>query len=169
MSSFIILIHKMGKPFDQLASFQCMYLTFTSKLFERINLFSLIFILEFYYHISSIDFFKAFNSVWHLALFHKLILAGLVALLDGLNIFFSDRRICVVHQNQAGRFFRVHQGVPQRSILGRLLISSSTISASPYSVSCFLYADDLAIWFPYLGACCCGNHTRNSDSPRALL
>ena len=38
--------------------------------------------------LSAIDFSKVFDSVWYLALFHKLILAGLLALLVGLNLSF---------------------------------------------------------------------------------
>ena len=38
--------------------------------------------------LSTIDFSKAFHSVWHPALFHKLISAGLPPLLIGLNLSF---------------------------------------------------------------------------------
>ena len=63
--------------------------------------------------------------------------------------FLSDRRPCVVFQNQKSRCFRVRRGVPQGSVLGPVLFSLfiNVLPASlPSSVSCSLYADDLAIW-----------------------
>ena len=116
-TSSIIPIHKMGKPLDSPASFRSISLTScVSKLFERIILFRLLFILEsnsilsprqagfrperstldqiWYLSqsisdgfnkprpgsrtiLSTIDFSKAFDSIWHPAVFHKLISAGL--------------------------------------------------------------------------------------------
>ena len=55
----------------------------------------------------------------------------------------------MVYQNHKSRSFRVHRGVPQASVLGLVLFSVfiNDLSASlPSSVSCSLYADDLAIW-----------------------
>ena len=50
--------------------------------------------------LATIDFFKAFDSVWHLILFHKLILAGLPPCFAcWTQSFPSDRRACVVFQN----------------------------------------------------------------------
>ena len=115
-TSSIIPIHKMGKPLDSPASFRPMSLTScVSKLFERIIISRLLFLLEsnsilsprqdgfrpgrstldqilFLSQsisdgfnkprpgsgtiLSTIDFSKAFDSVWHPALFHKLISAS---------------------------------------------------------------------------------------------
>ena len=89
------------------------------------------------------DFSKAFDSVWHPALLQKLISAGLLALLDGV------RHACVVFQNRKSRSFRVHRGVPQRSVLGPVLFSlfiNDLPASLPSFVRCSLYADDLAIW-----------------------
>ena len=112
-TSFIILIHNMGKPLNSPASFQPISLTScVSKLFERIILSRLLFFLESNSTVSprqayfrpgrstldqilylsqsisdrfdearpgsrtissTIDFSKAFDSVWHPALLHKLI------------------------------------------------------------------------------------------------
>ena len=189
-TSSIIPIHKMGKPLDSPASFRPISLTIcVSKLFERIILLRLLFVLEsnsilsphqagfrsgrstldqILYHsqsisggfnkprpgsrtiLSTIDFSKAFDSVWHPALFHKLISAGLPpCFARWTQSFLSDRRACVVYQNHKSRSFRVRRGVPQESILGPVLFSlfiNDLPAFLPPSVSCSLYADDLAIW-----------------------
>ena len=50
--------------------------------------------------LAAIDFSKVFNSVWHPALFHKLISAGLSSCFARwTQSFLSDRRACVVFQN----------------------------------------------------------------------
>ena len=89
-------------------------------------------------------------TVWHPALFHKPIPAGLPpCFARWTQSFLSDRRACVVYQNHKSRSFRVRRGVPQGSVLGPVLFSLfiNDLSASlPSSVSCSLYADDLAIW-----------------------
>ena len=98
----------------------------------------------------TIYFSKAFGSVWHSALFHKLISAGLSpCFARWTQSLLSDRRACVVFQSHKSRFFRVRRGVPQVSIHGPILFSLfiNDFSASlPSSVSCSHYADDLAIW-----------------------
>ena len=49
--------------------------------------------------LSSIDFWKAFDSIWHPALFHKPISAGLPPYFARwTQSFLSDRRACVVYQ-----------------------------------------------------------------------
>ena len=99
--------------------------------------------------LSTIDFCKAFDSVWHLVLFHKLISIGLPpCFVRWTQSFLSDRRTCVLYQNHKSHSFRIRRGVPQGSVLGRVLFSlfNNNIWASlPSSVSCFLYADDLVI------------------------
>ena len=127
-TSSIIPIHKMGKPLDSPASFRPISLTScVSKLFERIILFRVPFLLEsnsilsprqagfrpewsildqilyLSYSISdgfskprpgsrtilsTIDFSKVFDSVWHPVLFHELISAGLPSLLCLLDSIF---------------------------------------------------------------------------------
>ena len=102
--------------------------------------------------LSNIDFSKAYDSVWHPALFHKLISAGLPPCFSRwTQSFLSDRRASVVYQNHKSRSFQVRRGVPHGSALGPVLYSlfindlPATLSSS---VSCSFYADDLAIWSP---------------------
>ena len=101
-------------------------------------------------NLATIDFSKALKSVWHPALFHKLISAGLPpCFARWTQSFLSDRRDCVVYQNHKSRSFRVHRGVPQGSVLGPVLFSlfiNDLPASLPSSISCSLYADDLAIW-----------------------
>ena len=97
--------------------------------------------------LSTIDFSKAFDSVCHPALYHKLISAGLSpCFARWTQSFLSDRRACVVYQNHKSLSFLVRQGVPQGQILDPVFFINDLPASLPSSVSCSLYADDLAIW-----------------------
>ena len=109
---------------------------------------------------------RTFDSVWHPVLFHKLILAGLLPCFTCWTpSFLSDRRASVVCQNHKSRSFRVGRGVPQGSVLGPalfLLFINNLPTSLPSSVSCSLYADDLAIWFSYPSLPCAVEATQEA-------
>ena len=98
----------------------------------------------------SVDFFKAFDSVWHCALFHKLLslklpLASFFGCAPSFLIIELKSRLVV----PTVAFFRIRRGVPQGSVLGRVLfilfvdnITKDLLRGAHAS----LYADDLAIW-----------------------
>ena len=76
----------------------------------------------------TIDFAKAFDSVRHPALFHKLISADLPpCFARWTQSFLSDSRACVVYQNHKSRFFQVCRSVLQGSVLGIFFSLSSLI------------------------------------------
>ena len=98
--------------------------------------------------LSTIDFSKVFDSVWLPALFYKFRFAFLLALLVG-NLSFVIGALAWFFKIKKSRFFRVRRGVLQGSVLSPVLfffLFVNDLSASlPSSVSCSLYADDLAI------------------------
>ena len=100
--------------------------------------------------LASVDFSKAFDSVWHCALFHKLLSLKLPpCFVLWVRSFLSDRRAKVQVGDSHSRFFRIRRGVPQSSVLGPVLfilfvddITKDLLRGAHAS----LYADDLAIW-----------------------
>ena len=99
---------------------------------------------------ASVDFSKAFDLVWHCALFHKLLSLKLPpCFVLWVRSFLSDRRAKVQVGGSHSRSFRIRRGVPQGSVLGRVLfilfvddITTDLLRGAHAS----LYADDLAIW-----------------------
>jgi len=106
--------------------------------------------------LASLDFSKTFDSVWHSALFHKLLgLAFHLALFAGPCPFF--------HTEEYRVFFR---GASKPLIPNPTWCPSGLCLARPLHLICWwpchaflrepitqLYADDLAIWFSSLESC----------------
>ena len=82
--------------------------------------------------LATIDFSKAFDSVWHPVLFHKLISAGLPpCFARWTRSFLSNRRACVVYENHKSRSFLECRGVPQGSVLGLYFSLSLSVIFRP--------------------------------------
>ena len=100
--------------------------------------------------LASVDFSKTFNSVWHSALFHKLLLLRLPpCFVLWVCCFLFDRRAKVQVGGSRNLSFRIRRGVPQGSILGPvlfILFVDDITKDLPGGAHASLYADDLAIW-----------------------
>ena len=97
--------------------------------------------------LSTIDFFKAFDPVWHPALYHKLISAGLsLCFACWTQSFHLDRSACVVFQNHKSRSFRVRRGVPQDPFLALYFSLSSLMIFRPLCLPPSAALFTLTIW-----------------------
>ena len=82
--------------------------------------------------------------------FHKLISAGLPrCFARWTQSALPDRCACVAFQNHKSHSLRVRRSVPQGSVPGPVLFSlfiNDLPASLPSSISCSVYADNLAIW-----------------------
>ena len=90
----------------------------------------------------ALDISKAFDSVWHAGLIHKLTSYGISGQILGLISFLSKRRLRVVLDEKSSQEYPVNAGVPQGSILGPKLFLLY-INDLPDDVICdiAIYAD----------------------------
>ena len=98
---------------------------------------------------ASVDFSKAFDSVWHSALFHKLLSLKLPpCFVLWVRSFLSDHRAKVQVGGSRSLSFRIRRGVLQGTVLGPvlfILFVDDITKDLPRGAHASLYADDLAI------------------------
>ena len=71
----------------------------------------------------ALDISKAFDSVWHAGLFHKLKTYGISGQIIGLiSSFLSNRQLRLVLDGKSSQEYSVNAGVPQGSILDPTLL-----------------------------------------------
>ena len=102
--------------------------------------------------LATVDFAKAFDSVWHSALLSELLSLDLpLCFVEWMRSYLSDRSLKVRICNSYSRPFRLRRGVFQGSVLGPVLFSlhvyiNDLPTFLPTSDKTSLYADNLAIW-----------------------
>ena len=97
-----------------------------------------------------LDFAKAFDTVNHRILLHKLEHYGIRGLGSQLlQSYLSNRQQCVSINGENSKLLKVQHGVPQGSILGPLLflLYINDICESSTKLSFFLFADDTTLFF----------------------
>ena len=96
------------------------------------------------------DLQKAFDTVPHLPLMHKLQSLGVESyLLKWIHSYLTNRRQCVVLDGAKSSVLSVSSGVPQGSVLGPLLFIifiDGVEGATVFNSSVVLYADDMVLY-----------------------
>ena len=95
----------------------------------------------------ALDISKAFDSIWHAGLLHKLKSYGISGQIFSLiSSFLSNRRLRVVLDGKSSLEYPVNVGVPQGSILGPTFLLY--INDLPDDVICdiAIYADDTTLY-----------------------
>ena len=97
-----------------------------------------------------IDFSRAFDTVWHPGLMHKLLKSGLpMCTVRWIKSFLEDRRTRVRFENANSKYRRFKAGTPQGSVISPLiflLFINDILDQLPPGVKASLFADDLALW-----------------------
>ena len=108
----------------------------------------------------ALDISKAFNSIWHDGLLHKLRSCGISSKMFGLiSSFLSNRHIQVILDGKSSQEYLVNAEVPQGSILGPTVFLLY-INGLPYDVICDIgiYADDTTLYLIVMGHLIRGNN-----------
>ena len=95
----------------------------------------------------ALDISKAFDSIWHAGLLHKLKFYGISGQIFGLiSSFLSNRQLQVVLDGKSSQEYPVNVGVPQGSILGpTLFLLYINDLADDVVGDIAIYADDTAL------------------------
>ena len=97
-----------------------------------------------------LDIEKAFDTVWHHGLLHKIKTIGINgSLAKFIQNFLIMRKINVRVASSLSNSFPIHSGVPQGSVLSPtlfLLFINDLLDGVPADVETSLYADDAALW-----------------------
>ena len=122
--------------------------------------------------LSTIDFSKVFDSVWHPALYHKLISAGLHPLLIGPNLSFLIGTLAWFIKIIKTASFESGEVFCKDPFLALYFFLPSSMIFRPLCVLSSAALFTLTIWPfgpPPLGPHCGGGHTRSSVSIGALV
>uniref|UniRef100_A0AAX7U0Q4 Reverse transcriptase domain-containing protein n=1 Tax=Astatotilapia calliptera TaxID=8154 RepID=A0AAX7U0Q4_ASTCA len=96
-----------------------------------------------------IDLSKAFDTVDHAILKHRLLSLGLSRhVVSWFTNYLSDRTQCIKCENLCSELLNIHTGVPQGSILGPLLFIMyiNDLGQNVSNASMHFYADDTVIY-----------------------
>jgi hypothetical protein len=97
-----------------------------------------------------VDFKRAFDTVWKLALYKKMLDLGLPpCYVQWVRQFLSDRYARVAYGVSKSRYYRFEDGLPQGTVLSPLLFLcfiNDIAALLPEGVEVSLFADDLALW-----------------------
>ena len=97
-----------------------------------------------------LDYSKAYDMVWKDKLYQTMIDKGVpLAIVKWCRSFLADRRAMVRLDGITGKSMKMHQGVPQGSVLSPLFFLfyiDGVREIIPEGVNISLYADDIAIW-----------------------
>ena len=97
-----------------------------------------------------IDYSRAFDSVVHSKLIHKLKCYGIqYELLTWIESFLTNRQQCVKVGNHFSSYSPVYSGIAQGSVLGALMFIiyiNDLVDLIGVGVSCKLFADDVKLY-----------------------
>ena len=94
----------------------------------------------------TLDISKAFDSIWHAGLLHKLTSCGISGqIFDLISSFLSNRWLGVVLDGKSSQEYPVNAGVPQRLILGPTLFLLYINDLPDVICNIAIYADETTL------------------------